>query len=565
MINIRKIGGVMIIALCMIYTAANAQEIKLNKEIVVDKVYLPTETEADKLNLAPNQVEITIEQKELDYSNWAVPTTVSPTIQTLAPIEYEGTQSVAEQRGYLQLGLGTYLNSNSAVGYRVVDKEKTKLNIWGVHTSTWLGENNSPYITATDSELQTQEFNNAILGLSLTQLLKGGNIINADVYYHYDRFNYYDTTTELDMQSVNEINVDLSFSQNEGDRAINFWGGLEYNYWGNDYSFLASKDAMTENQFNLLAGAGTTISGIGDVELELEGKYLLYNNDLSVWNEEGSASNLLLIGVTPAYKYKTENLAVQLGVKLDYSAEIENYFRVSPAVKLDYQFNKKVSAYIYMLGGNNVNSFAELAAKNRYFNPSLYYGTTYTPFDANLGFKFVPVEGLKGDVSFGYAKVNNQMLPYYFKTGMTTIYDGVDMVGYYVGADLEYSYKTLGSAKVGVKYAPQEDIDKGYATGDDRAELVLNAEVAVTPIDKLRAAIGYEYRRNRAVWGYSSDVATSADLGDVNNLYLNVSYKINDRFNVYTNINNILFEQWDNYYGMGAQKLGAIVGVSLLF
>ncbi|MFI3240256.1 MAG: hypothetical protein R3Y22_06680 [Bacteroidales bacterium] len=553
--------GALLMAIAMVCTVANAQNSKLNKEIVVETSFQPTETDADKLNLTPNEVEITISEKKLDYSNWAVPTTVQPTLQTLAPIEYAAKQISSDQRGYLQLGAGTYLNSNTALGYRVIDDTERKLNIWGEHTSTWLGHNTSPYVIATNGETPTQEFNNALLGMSYTQLLSGNKLFKADAYYHFDRFNYYGSSDGLDMQMVNEFNIDLSLRNDKNGTALNYWGGLEYNYWGNSVI-----NEISENQIKVNGGAETAINNFGSLGITGEIGYTFYNKELPILNDTLSVSNIFRIELTPAYKYNTNQLALQLGARIDYTSDTKGNLHISPAVKLDYQFNSKIGAYVYLLGGERVNSYAALSAQNRYFAPSLYYGTSDSPLDATLGAKFAPFEGFKGVVSAGYLIVDNQMLPYYNGTTDMTIYSGVDMSGWMVSADLEYSYKTLGSVKVAAKYAPQNGIDKGYVTQDDRAELVINAEITSTPIDKLRATIGYEYRGNRAVWGYNSSAEViSADLGDMNNLYLNASYDINNKFSIYTNISNILYQQWDNYYGMGAQKLGAVVGVSILF
>ena len=77
--------------------------------------------------------------------------------------------------------------------------------------------------------------------------------------------------------------------------------------------------------------------------------------------------------------------------------------------------------------------------------------------------------------------------------------------------------------------------------------------------------MGYEWRGNRCYYSNSGKEWTTTTLGDVNNLSLDASYQLNKTIGFFVNASNLLNQQWDEFVGIGAQKISVLGGVSLLF
>ena len=142
----------------------------------------------------------------------------------------------------------------------------------------------------------------------------------------------------------------------------------------------------------------------------------------------------------------------------------------------------------------------------------------------------------------------------------------VNFKGWKAGVELGYKFKELIDFSAGVQYAPQNN-DKGYLTGLDRAQLIVNAQAKVTPIKPLAITLSYELRNNRAYYTplVTDDSWSTTKLNSVNNLSLNAYYQVNKSLGAFVNASNLLNHQWDLFYGMGAQKINILAGVNFVF
>ena len=155
------------------------------------------------------------------------------------------------------------------------------------------------------------------------------------------------------------------------------------------------------------------------------------------------------------------------------------------------------------------------------------------------------------------------------------------------GAEVNYKYRSLAELDVKAVFAPQSrDLDgkyiKGYSLGLDRAKVVLNADVKVNPIRALTLNVGFDYRGgryniadyhiafNQGELGlgnviHSINSTTAYDLADVLNLRAGASYRFDKTLTLWVQASNLLNKQWDVTMGMGAQKLGFMGGLQLVF
>lgn len=127
-----------------------AQE--LNKEITLEKDFVPVEKKATKKNALPVVIQPAKNETPttLKYSDWAQPTAVATSIPTMLPYGYRTSHIFSDKRGYFDFGVGTQLNIAGSAGYRLIDKPETQLGVWLQHTSTWSGKNTTIIIPSRD-------------------------------------------------------------------------------------------------------------------------------------------------------------------------------------------------------------------------------------------------------------------------------------------------------------------------------------------------------------------------------------------------------------------------------
>ena len=162
-------------------------------------------------------------------------------------------------------------------------------------------------------------------------------------------------------------------------------------------------------------------------------------------------------------------------------------------------------------------------------------------------------------------------------TGMMTTYTVIDGRGYWLGAELNYKYRSLIEATAGFKYAPHDDEffanDKhynNYKLGVDRASTVGNLDIKVHPWHPLTFDVGLEYRGGRMalISNIDDDLGVRyhfVDMDDVINLHAGANYRLNNSTNLWLQAHNLLNRRYDLLYGQGAQRIGVMAGVSLTF
>ena len=220
-----------IIAACALTLSASAQN--LNKEITVDKDYVPVERKAVKQNTLPAVQKNAVDMNaKLNYSDWALPAAVPAKIPTMQPYGYLTNKSFDTKRGYATLGAGSQLNLLGNAGYRVLDDANNTLALWLQHNSTWAGKNSSP--AAANNQFK-QKFNDNTIGADFTSRFDEGTM-RINLRANFDTFNYYGdagimpgsdnvrnySPDEFGNQSFSEFGVTGGWYSREANRKFNY-------------------------------------------------------------------------------------------------------------------------------------------------------------------------------------------------------------------------------------------------------------------------------------------------------------------------------------------------------
>lgn len=591
--NIMNRHIILSLAIACFANVAFAQN-DLTKEITIETDYKPTEQKATKLNKLPNVSKSETTATTLKYSEWASPTDVPATAPLMMPYKYKTAHDFSTKRGYLDLSAGSLLNLTGSAGYQIIDKEKTSLNLWLQHNSTWAGRNKSSNLPSELPEALKQKFNNNIIGLNLSHSLYQGTF-TASAFFHFDKFNYYGgynsiKTTNADgsatynyntdnwdtsdyEQSVNEFQAKIGWANRRNDNSVQYSADLLYNYFGFSKGIMQTfnNKANSDNNIRLSLFGESAMSHEVRVGANASIDYVgrKYHSLATDSISESSTRSFGIVALSPYVKIQQGNFNSIIGINVHLSFNDGTAFRFSPNIELGYKFTDGFTFYANAKGGKQITTLRDMYSHNRYINPNSDFSNTYTPLDAEGGFKIGPFTGFYAKLFGGYGIFKDTPMPTLYGEASTythsTTYTATELKGWKMGAELGYKFRSIAEAKLNVTYSPQ-DFEKGYFMGFDRAKFVGNLSVTVTPIERLKIGVDYQLRCKRWVCGTATDgTAVCGELGDVSNLNVDASYQINSIISVFAQANNLLDKRWDNYYGMSAQSINILGGISVIF
>ena len=557
---------------------------ELQKSIVIEKDFVPVETEAKKLDVLPQEAPFTAVKTELSFSDWAVPATVEPMLLRQAPMKYsDPSLAPYRKRGYAGFAAGSYLNMVGSAGYRIIDNDRMQLGAWFQHNSTngsVGGEDGKD-----DDGYYKQFVSDDKLSLDFSNRFEKG-ILNANASYHYEKFNYYGTWGKLTYepfnpfdlspqnkkQTVNEFNANLKW-QNNTESNLRYYAAFDFNYFGYGYGSGLMEyqapdynaylpDGLKEYHSTVEGGIDLAFGEQSSVGIDADFQYLKYNNTQGIAALSDSyytdflfhiatplpSEGFGMLSFTPYYSKKTEHMNLHIGARLDISFNNGTVFRIAPDVRFDLAMSDNVSLSVSATGGNHINTFHETSAVNRYMNPSFELPTTYTIVDARAGLNFGLWRGLSMTPYVGFAVTKDYMLPFVddlIAIGRTdgdyiyrhsyganhymgqTFYKGFDTNGVIAGIKFGYKFKDILELSADYAFTPQGD-DSGYILSDDRPEHTVRAVAKVRPIKPLSIVLDYELCALRSISG--------------THLYYDpteVAYKYYDTTYPYSNISNL--------------------------
>lgn len=514
------------LAVAMATSVMQAQE--LNKEITLEKDFVPVEKKATKKSALPVVVQPSKNETPttLSYSDWAQPTAVATSIPTMLPYGYRTSHIFSTKRGYFDFGIGTQLNMTGSAGYRVLDDPNTKLSFWLQHNSSWSGKNTTTMIS--EDEKQKQKFNDNVLGIDLNQHFSRGDMaLGASL--HFDKFNYYGglnltepvVGTDMNKQQVQDLTGFYNWDDymqtfidakvhgswksrvTISDREFDYHVGLCYNFAGYNRSFTNAYKGAKDSHINVNLGAGYQLTGTSGVGADVAVDYL----SRSIEADAGDVftDHMTMITLHPFFRYQGERASATLGANLNFSFSDGAKIRVAPNVKIDYNFAGGATLYAIAQGGKRLNTLSTMAAINRYSDPLGGYNNTFAPIDAEFGFKIGPFRGFSMKIYGGYGIFKNDQLVnvpidnYYSSVAngvrpdqmplgtqpfiscypydqlkylcqnqyfAPVYYSSYNTRGVKVGAEINYKYRSLAELDVKAVFAPQgRDIGGKYIKG----------------------------------------------------------------------------------------------------
>lgn len=549
-----------------------AQE--LNESLSVEGEFSPTIVHRNKITTLPQSVEVDIPQSRLPFSERGEIVEQEPAITPLSATGWRASRELSRYKGYLDFGMGAYMNCVASAGYRFYESRQSYAGVWLQHNSTW-GFSPEFELPGYDNSRHRSDSH---IGLYGGHRFDDYGTLTAEATYHSGYFNYYgirlsdeynygETTPT---QTLNDIELSLRWdSDRKNTAALNYYAGIDFRHYGYRRMYeptilnelgstgkdllpcLADYSGQKENHLSVCGGLDKGFENGTKFGFDADLDMLFYANaELSGYG----ADDYGLLKLTPYYRIERNNLYFNAGVEIDFAVNAGvkdnrySAFHISPDIRMGWS-ERKFGMYINLEGGSELKTLSALSRYDYYLRPMLCdTRPIYSPFDGEIGFTFGQFAGFSGGFNFGYKITNN--IPYMnrYMASFTedVIFGQFNLRGMRIGVNLNYEYGKLFEIGADLSYQPQNG-EKGYFNGYDRPRWVIDAEAVVNPWKKLKFSVGYQYRGVRHLYylknsGNMSDFREQSRdrLPDVNLLNIGVAYSFSgDRLTVWGEANNL--------------------------
>ena len=561
----------------------NKEEKNLNREMTLEREYDPSVQDANKVNTLPAVKEPTVKKRAIDYAVFAVPTEPEKQISVLPSGKIMADMDYNKRRGYLNLAAGMNLNINGDFGYHILSTEKDNLNVYLSHRST---NGNIDYIQIDDKV--KAKLNDNLGGLNYKHKFEKA-VFNIGAKYGYSGFNYYglpvtgnleEVGTNLDLadRTTNQVNqtigANIGIESEDEEAPFGYMVDFDYINFSHKYGADAKSDGPTENTFELKFNLFAPFGGNQRIGLAGLAEYFSYNLP-----ERCSFENHAEVILNPYYTIEGDIWNLKLGAKAMIVTGENSKFAASPDIAFDVEVADKTVFYLKADGKLYSNSMYETALVNRYVNPTEELMPSRNWLDANLGIKSGVVPGFWFDVFAGYKITSSDVLylpsRVFEQDGFGNFAEAMSDINtkrFFAGVNLKYNYQKLFEINLkGVYNNWKANYGDSWIGGEANAELdrvwgkptaEINAGVTVRPIDKLAVDVNYYLATGRytQLGGYEE-----VNLNNINELNIRGMYNINKTFSVNVQLNNVLFQKYDIYYGYPAQGFNLMGGINVNF
>lgn len=548
------------------FVGVNAQ---LHESISVDGKYVPEVIRVDRVNAFPEAMRFSLDSTPMEYEWGGVAASFSPYLLAMPATGWRDSKEYGRNKGYIELGTGSWLNSTLSAGYRFIDNSTTLVGIRLQHNSTSLWK---PQLCESTLDEKQYRYDESI-GLYASHLVKGVGRFDAAFDYHVGLFNYYgmafpdnylvnsvrpasysdcklptqtlnDVSLRLDWRSLLTASTSVQYDASLRIRHLGFRSLPMPIYWTGEGTGKGNRETNVE----LSGGVKMPWDSGSSIGLDADLNVLFYGGkeDVFTWVLPGNTEETLkrpdnygMLTLTPYYRFTRGLMDIRIGTDVDLAFNAGpdgnrySFFHIAPDVRFALQ-SGGFGMYLNLLGGSELNTLANLYQYDYYMMPALSTTRpTYTPLDATFGVNIGPFAGfsLGFDARYRASKnvplggwyqawlnyggspvegmdaslVGNERMQYCLNT------EGINLHGGSVGAHMAYEPSSAVRLKAEGNWQPQKG-KKGFFNGYDRPRVTARFEASVKPIEPLRVTLGYDYRGVRNIYTTSATTVTPGGL-----------------------------------------------------
>lgn len=592
-----------------------------DQDIAVEGKYVPEYINHDRIGIFPKPVRFPLEKSNLQYSLEGVNADFLPKAVPIQATGWNINHDYSNRRGYVEFGIGSWLQTTLSAGYHFIDDRKTTVGIRLQHNSTSLWK---PGISrVVDARMERYDESIGIYG---NHSFGNAGRLDAAFDYHIGNFNYYGFnpyiihersvlngnkfTLDAPTQTLNDISGRLSWHSPADNDKLSWNVGAGVRYFGYrrfyEPTVMEYVPALTggrETHVNFNGGVSVYTSTKSSLGIDVNADILSYGKPEWRSAPEGvteptSLDSYGMVSLTPYYRFTRDRLNIMLGARVDLTFNAgpknERYdlFHIAPEVRLDYNAGP-VTFFFHALGGSELHTLAGGYELDYYQAPMLSVtNPIYTPLDAKLGVAFGPFSGFHAgfDIAFrasrgqyyggfyqcwinGTEPENQLDLPVvaegrevYYNLSPGSKYN---IAGFSFGLNVGYDAGRYFRIDGDIHYQHQNG-STGYFNGYDRPEFTGNLCVETNPWKTLKFRVGYGLRALRMMPveahyadtnPFNSNLKVMYKLPNMSMLNLGASYGIKDNLNVWLQADNLLNRT--NYYMPGLPEPGVRISAGI--
>lgn len=559
-------------AVSVIPGMASAQN--LMESVTVEGRYTPEIIQADRLTLLPAAIQLKAPESPMAYDRNGVVAAFRPDALSMPATGWRATKAYDMSRGYVDLWLGSWLNSSLSAGYAAINDDDTRLNVWLQHNSTSLWRPSKEFTDMFSMPPRDKRFRyDETIGGDVRHRMPGIGTLTAAMQYHLGYFNYYGTIcghrdgdpVKAPTQTLNDVYARVGWNGEDCGR-MTYSADADVRHFG--YRSMYEYDFMSyyEGRYPRMRGERETILNIGgNISYSLSdadgngsaiGIGLKYSGVLNA-----IGNNVNRVEATPAYVLTGRNYSARLGLNLAVVGNGEKpRLRVAPDISLAAR--KGLAAFMASVGGGtHLRTLAWMHEMDYYSNPGIgCYEAAYSPLDIKLAVQLNP----GGRWTLGFEGVWNTTLDETFGGLYQAMLNGNPdsygsypesgrIHGYSLSLNGAYEFSRYLAVKGKGSWQPQ-DGSKGVLNGFDRPKFTADLSVVSRPTDKLSVSIDYHMRAKRQLGLLRTDL-----------LGLSADYRLTDKISVGAELNNILNQYVELMPALPAEGFNAMGGVQVVF
>lgn len=529
-----------------------AQEKKYSEEVTVVARYVPSISDANKINFSPKAQDTIMPKPELSYGikSTLVPTDYKP--EALEPAKMAGEPIPKLYDNYLKAGFGNY--SSPLIDLYHNNSRSKDLN-YGFNLNHF------------SSQGEIDGYGDPAYSQSGIKVFTRKNwekksSLNADMGFNHQVVHYYGFKTEDFLDSVPSKEDTKQryalFSLNTGWKTAETDSGKLSNELGFHFYYLADLFKTSEASFSLNNEIGKSVkwfkfSPTQRWEVASDFQYFSRKTD-TLFN-----SNSWLLGIKPSLSAQMGGLNLKAGLNIQVASDSATKMHIYPMIEVNGRLIPGVLSFYAGIDGNMKNySFYDLSRENPYSS------TVVAAPMANVTYRFYG--GLrarffeKADLSVEIAQSHLDKMPFFvtdfseeFDNKFIVMTDEVDLLtikigaAYHLGKKLEIS-DALEWQKVSTS------LEKPWHVPELKNTLSFRYNLR----DKVGFNLDFIYYGQM----YAPDSLGKAVKLDARpDLNLGVTYQYSKLIGAFLNVSNLLnqnYPLWYNYPSKGLQVLGGV-------
>ncbi|MGL4993489.1 MAG: hypothetical protein ACRC6R_05100 [Bacteroidales bacterium] len=539
---------------------SNEPQESLTRELIIEKEFTPIVRDASKVIRLPEvESPVTNVKSQPDYTFLQQKGEALYQLTPLAPTAVGIAKEYTKSRGWASLAAGNNLNLDASLGYAIVNSRNTQL-IASYDIYNTSGNREIEHLGAKE---KFSIFKNQA-NITLDQRV-GSAKMNLYGDFKYSLFNYPTSTwegqTDIDKQAHTQFRIGTSFTEIKLG-SFNIETGLHYSRFNKSY-FEFGDNGIGENNLALSASTLGTILGniVGGADLSFN--YLGYDMPIL----EGDKSSYSIFKIKPKVGFEVDRFSLMVGLNMELQSRNKTDFKITPEVNLDWSILNNLSLFADISGGTSVNGFERMESRCRYLYSDQRLGDDFASLDMRAGIRSLFSSAVSLELFGGYTRYDNMSYIYSAQSeGVTSRLLGG------VANKVNKTYFTLKSQFI---LSDKWDVRAGMTAtnwGSDDIAIAMpsfeaNMGVSYSPISKLRFNVDYTLISGREM-GLGQSVEenySKVKLGAINEIRLGGSYDITSWLTANLQLNNLMNQKQESWYGIPEQGFNFLIGASVRF